>query len=215
MVKTVLYVTALTTFVLAPAYAQGRGGGHAKTEHGPRTTMTTAGTGGAGKHATAHASTRTNPERPKHPTATTTTPTPAPAPAPPPTTSPIARKIESHPKLASRVQNMLPGGTTLASASTGFRNQGQFLAAVHVSQNLHIPFADLKKTMLGITTTTSGTTTTTPSMSLGQAIKTLRPATDASAASQRATAQATSDMIAPAGTTTTTAPASKKKNGRS
>ena len=35
-------------------------------------------------------------------------------------------------------------------ASSGFRNQGQFIAAVHVSQNLGIPFADLRATMLGL-----------------------------------------------------------------
>ena len=57
---------------------------------------------------------------------------------------------------------------TLESASAGFKNQGQFLAALHVSQNLNIPFADLKTAMLGTPatnptsggTTTGGTTTT-------------------------------------------------------
>ena len=45
---------------------------------------------------------------------------------------------------------MLPANMTLNGASSGFRNQGQFIAAVHVSQNLGIPFADLRAAMLGL-----------------------------------------------------------------
>src|SRR5213593_2378686 len=49
------------------------------------------------------------------------------------TTSPIAAKISSHPQQAARIERMLPPGMTLAAASNGFRNQGQFIAALHVS----------------------------------------------------------------------------------
>jgi len=42
---------------------------------------------------------------------------------------------------------MLPPQTTLQTAADGFKNQGQFIAALHVSQNLVIPFADLKALM--------------------------------------------------------------------
>jgi len=103
---------------------------------------------------------------------------------------------------------------SLNQASKGFKNQGQFIAALHVSQNLGIPFADLKTAMTGIrpitqpatggtttggTTTvgtTSGTTTTenTQLLSLGQAIKKLRPTANADAAETRATTQATTDL---------------------
>ncbi len=57
---------------------------------------------------------------------------------------------------------------SLNQASKGFKNQGQFIAALHVSQNLGIPFADLKTAMTGIRpitrpptggTTTGGTMT--------------------------------------------------------
>ena len=122
--------------------------------------------------------------------------------------NPLAQKISSHPQLATRVKAMLPSGMTLNSASDGFKNQGQFIAALHVSQNLKIPFATLKSTILGTSTTgttgsttgtttsTTGSTTTTTSspMSLGQAIHKLRSTTDATAAATTATQQATSDL---------------------
>ena len=117
---------------------------------------------------------------------------------------------------------MLPTGMTLDQASLGFKNQGQFIAALHVSRNLGIPFADLKTAMTGIrptttTGTTGGTTTgttggstpgTTPpttqtTMSLGQAIKKLRPSANATTATATAEHQATVDATAP-----------KKKNGK-
>jgi hypothetical protein len=98
-------------------------------------------------------------------------------------TNPIAAKISQHPQLANRVARMLPAGMTLAAASRGFRNQGQFIAALHVSQNLHIPFADLRRAMTGPN-----------AMSLGQAIHTLRPSTDSDGAVRRANTQTGSDV---------------------
>lgn len=89
---------------------------------------------------------------------------------------------------------------TIDQASSGFRNQGQFIAALHVSQNLGIKFTDLKNTMLGTTTSgttgaTSGTTTTsTGPMSLGQAIHKLRPSVDSQSATTQATTQANGDL---------------------
>jgi len=128
--------------------------------------------------------------------------------------NPIAQKIKSTPGLNSKVGSLLPQGMSLNQASKGFKNQGQFIAALHVSQNLGIPFADLKTAMTGIRpitlpptggtttggTTTGGTTTvtttteSTPLLSLGQAIKKLRPTANADAAETRATTQATTDL---------------------
>jgi hypothetical protein len=51
----------------------------------------------------------------------------------------------------------------MADALLGFENQGQFIAALHVSKNLVIPFADLQDRM------------TDGEMSLGEAIHDLRP----------------------------------------
>jgi hypothetical protein len=76
----------------------------------------------------------------------------------------IASRIESNAQLASHVQSMLPSGTTIASAATGFKNEGQFLAALHASQNLNIPFDSLKAKMTG-----------SNSESLGAAIKASKP----------------------------------------
>ena len=73
-------------------------------------------------------------------------------------------RIEQNPALKSKLQSMLPAGTDLKTAAAGFKNEGQFIAAVHVSKNLDIPFDQLKTKMTG----------STP-MSLGQAIHTLKP----------------------------------------
>jgi len=58
-------------------------------------------------------------------------------------------RMQSDPALAKRVQDLLPKGTTLATAENGFKNEGQFIAALHVSQNLDIPFDQLKAKMTG------------------------------------------------------------------
>jgi hypothetical protein len=73
-------------------------------------------------------------------------------------------RLSNNPGLSSRLQPLLPPNTTLQSAASGFKNQGQFIAALHVSQNLNIPFSQLKADMTG-----SGHD------SLGQAIHALRP----------------------------------------
>src|SRR5205814_156496 len=123
--------------------------------------------------------------------------------------NPIAQKLQGKP-LGSRLEKMLPKDMTLNTASSGFRNQGQFIAAVHVSQNLGIPFADLKAAMLGSkaptsgtsttggSSTTTGSTTTTSStpLSLGQAIHKLRPSADSSTEAAHAQSQATTDLSA-------------------
>jgi hypothetical protein len=87
--------------------------------------------------------------------------------------TPTTRAVKN-PKLEARLLSLLPAGTTVQDASAGFKNWGQFVAAVHVSNNLNIPFADLKMKMTGLA---PGTTvpTTTP-VSLGQAIQSLKGA---------------------------------------
>jgi hypothetical protein len=88
-------------------------------------------------------------------------------------TTPTTQKVKN-PKLEARLLALLPAGTTVQDASQGFKNWGQFVAAVHVSNNLGIPFADLKTAMTGMTPgTTVPTVPTTTPMSLGQAIQSL------------------------------------------
>lgn len=113
----------------------------------------------------------------------------APAPATPartapatPAINPVAAKISAMPQLNAKVTALLPPNMTLDAASAGFRNQGQFLAALHVSRNLRIPFADLKSDM------------TTGHMSLGRSIQDLTKTADAPREVKRAEAQATSDL---------------------
>ena len=73
-------------------------------------------------------------------------------------------RIEQSPELKARVTALLPTGMDLKTAADGFKNQGQFIAALHVSKNLNIPFADLKAKMTG-----------QQPESLGKAIHELRP----------------------------------------
>ena len=75
----------------------------------------------------------------------------------------IGQWISGHPKLASKLQSLLPSGTNLDAAANGFKNVGQFVAAVHVSHNLNIPFDQLKEKMV------------TDHKSLGEAIHELKP----------------------------------------
>jgi hypothetical protein len=77
--------------------------------------------------------------------------------------NPISTKIAKNPQQLARVSAMLPEGMTLEQASTGFRNQGQFLAALNVSKNRGLPFVDLQKAM------------TVDGLSLGQAAKQMQP----------------------------------------
>ena len=110
-------------------------------------------------------------------TETSMSPATAPAPAPVLTTTIIAPETPTthsvkNPKLEARLLTLLPAGITVQDASQGFKNWGQFVAAVHVSNNLNIPFADLKARMTGITPgTIPGSTVQTAPMSLGQAIQ--------------------------------------------
>ena len=57
----------------------------------------------------------------------------------------IASRFESHPQLAAKVTAMLPAGMSMQRAARGFKNQGQFIAALKASQRTGIPFTDLKR----------------------------------------------------------------------
>src|SRR5262245_2908313 len=78
--------------------------------------------------------------------------------------NPVQQKLAKNKALESKLQSRLPANTNLMEAADGFRNLGQFVAAVNVSTNLDIPFDKLKANMV------------TKKMSLGQSIQDLRPA---------------------------------------
>jgi hypothetical protein len=99
--------------------------------------------------------------------------------------------LQQNTKLAARLEKLLPNMTgnsatdlqTLLTDANGFKNLGQFVAAVHVASNLGIGFDQLKAKMIG-----------PPPESLGEAIKELKPAANASAAAKKANNQAKTDL---------------------
>jgi len=86
-------------------------------------------------------------------------------------------------KLSARLQGLL-GDRDLQESADGFKNLGQFVAAVHVANNLGISFADLKSRMADPESTNS----------LGRAIKELRPEVDATNEVNKANEQAANDL---------------------
>jgi hypothetical protein len=171
---------AALTFLMASAALAGQHGQtpHAQTTHGQTTHGQT--THGASAKPTATAPKPAG--KPTTKTTTTTTTTTTTPTTTTTTTSPIATKIESHPQLAAKLTTLLPKGMTLQTAAMGFKNQGQFIAALHVSKNLNIPFAQLQTAMTG-----------EKHESLGQAIHELRPSTDSTKAAKHAEAEAAED----------------------
>jgi hypothetical protein len=85
-------------------------------------------------------------------------------------------------KLSSKLQGLLPPGTNVRQAAAGFKNLGQFVAAVHVSHNLGIPFNQLKAEMVG-----SGER-------LGKAIHNLKPDVNSKDEGKRAQGEAKRDV---------------------
>ena len=74
--------------------------------------------------------------------------------------NPVSMKIEKNPAQLARAMDFLtPLGLTLEEGTAGFRNQGQFNAAMNASKNRGISFVDLQQAM------------TVDGLSLGQAAK--------------------------------------------
>jgi hypothetical protein len=73
--------------------------------------------------------------------------------------------------------------STLKTDASGFKNFGQFVAAVHVSHNLGIPFAELQAKMTG-----------SNAVSLGKAIQELKPDVDPKNEAKKAASQADNDV---------------------
>lgn len=119
--------------------------------------------------------------------------------------SAVQQKLQKNTNLASKLQSRLPAGTDLMTAADGFRNLGQFVAAVNVSNNLGIPFTDLKTKMVD------------EHLSLGQSIQKLKPTASGTIEAQRADYEAQgmiyqSEQTQASTTTTTT---TSKKKGKS
>jgi hypothetical protein len=99
--------------------------------------------------------------------------------------------LDHNSHLTSKLEGLLnlSGPTALATLKTdasGFKNFGQFMAAVHASHNLGIPFSDLQAKMTGPN-----------AVSLGKAIQELKPDADAKTESKKATTEANEDVKEP------------------
>jgi hypothetical protein len=166
-VKFLLSLAALLAFMAVPVFAQhgGHGSGHGDSMHGSSSSHGHDPDGhddhgkdaddDHGKHGSGHDSGHGS----------------------------LSAKLAKNPQLASKLQALLPPGTNLQTAAQGFKNLGQFVAAVHVSKNLGIPFDQLKAAMIG-----------PPKESLGKAIHQLAPTADAKAALKTAEKQAHQDL---------------------
>jgi hypothetical protein len=191
----VIAAVAITGLVgVLPAAAQGKSGSHGggTTTHGrPTTTTSGASTSGTTTHGkSADAGTRaTDAKAGKKPTTTTTTTTTTAGTTT--GTNALATKISNNPNQLARISTMLPQGMTLDQATAGFRNQGQFIAALNASKNQGVPFADLQKAM------------TVDGLSLGQAVRDLKAAPAPTTTTDGTTSGSTAPTTAPTTTTTT------------
>jgi hypothetical protein len=210
--KRIVFATAIFTFLIAvPALAQHGGGKPAGSPHvSPAPSASTAHpTTQTSRHATAASGkpstmpTRSAPTA-KATTTTKTTKTTTTATtkttASTTTLSPVQQKLQRNTNLAGKLQSRLPAGTNVQTAASGFRNLGQFVAAVNVSRNLGIPFTALKTRMVD------------RHMSLGQAIQDARPSTtDATSIAVRAEHDADTQIRITQTTTTETTTTTTKR----
>lgn len=208
-----IFVLAISLLMAAAPLAGGQRGGSpkpVKTHAAPAPKTTHAG-GHAAPKTTVHAAPVKMAKAPKPLKTTRTTPAMKPARSPKPTKtttvattttlSPAQQKLQRNTNLASKLQSRLPAGTDLTLASAGFRNLGQFVAAVNVSNNLGIPFWQLKTRMVD------------RGMSLGQAIQDARPrTTDTIVVARRAETDA--DVLIRTTEQTTATKSKKSKSAR-
>jgi hypothetical protein len=120
--------------------------------------------------------------------------------------NPIAAKIASKPHLDAKLTALLPKGMTLNQASMGFKNQGQFIAALHVAQNLHCDcFKQIQTDM------------TKKHMSLGQAIQDVKKTANSAVEAEKAETEANDDVkrATTTATSTSTDKSTKKKTSQS
>ena len=87
---------------------------------------------------------------------------------------------------STRLAAIVPSGMSAQEACTGFRSVEECAATLHVSQNLSIPFPDLKSKVTG-------------GAKLGAAIHQLKPDANVKAELRKAEGQARSDTRSPQG----------------
>lgn len=182
-------VTAAAVALTTTASAQGRGAGLAKAPHattsvpraggqthapksGPSAASGKSAHAGSAKKATVASSVGgdTSSKGSSHAKASTSTtsgsgsststPSGATATADAVPPNPVSMKIAKNPAQLAKIQPRLDAlGLTLESATAGFRNQGQFIAALNAATNRNLDFVALQEAM------------TVEGLSLGQAAK--------------------------------------------
>ncbi len=80
-----------------------------------------------------------------------------------PAPSPVQKELQRNLVLADSLRGRLPAGTDLHAAAGGFRRLELFVATLHASNNIDIPFSELKRRIVN------------DGMTLGQAIQDMRP----------------------------------------
>lgn len=172
---------------------------HGKSgSHGPATKPTSsAGTTTHGKSGDVHGNSTKNADTTttKSPTTTTSTGTET-------TLTPVQQKLQKNTNLADKLQSRLPEGTDLMKAAADFKNLGQFVAAVNVSNNLGLSFTDLKTRMVD------------DGMSLGQAIQDLKKTANVDAEVTKAQTEADAMIKSSTTTTTTTTTSTSTKKSK-
>jgi hypothetical protein len=93
------------------------------------------------------------------------------------------QQLSQAPMVMAKIRPLLPSGTDPSRAASGFGDLGEFISTLHVSDNLDIPFHELKVRVTG-----------PDGRSLGDAIRELRPTADPRAEIRRATEQAKKDQ---------------------
>jgi hypothetical protein len=83
--------------------------------------------------------------------------------APRPSLSAVQQELQRNNVLANTLRVRLPPGTDLTMAAGGFRRLELFVATIHASNNVAVPFAELKRRIVN------------DGMTLGQAIQDIRP----------------------------------------
>jgi hypothetical protein len=119
----------------------------------------------------------------------------------------VQERLQKNTKLADRLEGRLPKGADLMEAADGFKNLGQFVAAVNVSSNLGLDFEKLKTAMVD------------DGRSLGQAIQSVKKDVEnPTVVAQRAESEAltliqqTEKTTATTTTTSTTSQKTKSKD---
>jgi hypothetical protein len=106
---------------------------------------------------------------------------------PSPRLTPVQQTLHHDAALARAVSERLPPGTNLMEVSAGFKDVGQFVAAVNASRSLGIPMPEFRRRMVA------------DGMPLLLAIQDIRPTSNYRVAARRAEEEAAA-MIAPATT---------------